>query len=361
MEGARRTRKQVRGTPRWPVVTAWPVLKKQPPEQDGGGTQAGVSFVIPAFNEAESVGRVIRAAARELERLDIPSEIIVVDDASADQTAEEARAAGAHVVVHPYNRGYGNSLKTGINAARFERVVICDADGSYPVEQLERLLHDAHQYDMVVGARTGQQFYGSAMKRLGRWCQLALVNYVTGTKVPDANSGFRLIRRSLALRYFDFVCTGFSFTTSITIALICEQYAVRFVNINYERRQGRSHVRYFRDTLRSLQIITHCILRYNPLKAFLLLAMLPFFLSAAPLIVAGVTPAAIAAATGCVCTSMLIFGMGMLAYCVGGGASIGKERGVDAGVYAWVDRAMETTPKHRPSEQDVELTTRKAA
>jgi len=304
-----------------------------------GAPEEGISFIIPAYNEEASIAQVVEEARSELARHAEHYEVIVVDDASRDETAARAREAGARVCPHPYNRGYGNSLKTGITAARYERVVICDADGSYPVAQLDRLLADSHRYDMVVGARTGTLFYGSLFKRIGRWCQLSLVNYVTGTKVPDANSGFRLIRRSLALRYFDFVCTGFSFTTSITIALICEQFAVRFVDIDYARRQGQSHVRYLRDTLRSLQIITHCILRYNPLKAFLLLALAPLGCAPLPLLAGGWSAAALAGSTVCLCTAVLVFALGMLAYCASGAHP--TARGVDAGVYSWIEHSAD--------------------
>src|SRR5262249_16440596 len=186
-------------------------------------------------------------------------EIIVVNDGSSDDTGRLAEAAGARVVHHPYNRGYGNSLKSGIFASRYENVIICDADESYPLEQMPLLLRDVGQYHMIVGARQGKNLHGSFFKRLGRGLQLALVRFTVGCRVPDANSGFRLLKRSLALQYFDFVCSGFSFTTSITIAMLCEQRSVTFVNVDYHPRRGRSHVRYFRDTLRSLQIILHCI------------------------------------------------------------------------------------------------------
>src|SRR5262249_8004069 len=163
----------------------------------------GVSLVIPAYNEADAIQAVIHKARSVLQAHVCSFEIIVVDDGSRDQTGELARAAGACVVRHPYNRGYGNSLKSGIAAARYEDIVICDADQSYPLDELPLLLQDAACYHMIVGARQGRQFYGSFMKRIGRWLQLALVRFTVGVKVPDANSGFRLIKRSLAMRYFD--------------------------------------------------------------------------------------------------------------------------------------------------------------
>jgi glycosyl transferase family 2 len=305
-------------------------------------TPSCVSLVIPAYNEAEAIAGVVRRAQEALALCVEDFEVIVVDDGSADRTAEFARRAGARVISHPYNRGYGNSLKTGILAARHEYVVICDADESYPLNQLPRLLENSVAFDMVVGARQGVHFHGSWKKSIGRRLQLALVNFVTGTKVPDANSGFRLLRRSLAVRYFDFLCTGFSFTTSITIAMICEQYLVRFVKVSYHKRCGSSHVRYLRDSVRSLQIITHCILRYNPLKAFALCAMLPVPVAVLMFLAAFVQPVMAIGGVIALCTSMLIGACGMMAYCANSRRDV---RAVDAGVYSWLDDATTAPSK----------------
>src|SRR5438552_7321800 len=129
----------------------------------------GASLVIPAYNEEASITSVVDKAREVLQACADRFEIIVVDDGSADRTGELAEQAGARVVSHPYNRGYGNSLKSGISAARYEDIVICDADQSYPLDELPRLLQDADRYDMIVGARQGAQFHGSFFKRIGRW------------------------------------------------------------------------------------------------------------------------------------------------------------------------------------------------
>jgi glycosyltransferase involved in cell wall biosynthesis len=312
----------------------------------------GVSLVIPGYNEEDSIATVVAKARAVLASCGGPFEVIVVDDGSRDRTAARARQAGARVVSHPHNRGYGNALKSGILAARYEDVVICDADESYPLEQLPRLLEDADRYHMVVGARQGRQFHGSLFKRIGRWFQLALVRFAVGTAVPDANSGFRLLKRSLATRYFDFVCSGFSFTTSITIAMLCEQYCVKFVNIDYLKRTGRSHVRYLRDTLRSLQIILQCILRYNPLKAFLALSLAALPPVGLFLLLSLVNPAFLLGAAMFGCVAQLTFGMGMLAYTAGRPSADG--RAIDAGVNTWPALPIEASPGRavdRPAER----------
>lgn len=301
-----------------------------------------VSVVIPAYNEEASIVSVVEKARAVLQACAKRFEIIVVDDGSSDRTGELADQAGARVVAHPYNRGYGNSLKSGISAARYEDVVICDADQSYPLDELPLLLRDADRYHMIVGARQGAQFRGSFLKRIGRWLQLWLVRFTVGTAVPDANSGFRLFKRSLAMRYFDFVCSGFSFTTSITIALLCEQYCVKFVKINYLKRAGKSHVRYLRDTARSLQIILQCMLRYNPIKAFLaagLCALVPMLLFVA---LSFAYPVLLLGAAMFACVFLLTVSMGMLAYAIGRQpASAGT---VDSGINTWPDVAAAPQP-----------------
>jgi hypothetical protein len=154
-------------------------------------------------------------------------------------------------------------------------VAIIDADGSYPPEDLRLLTPFASRFDMVVGQRSGYHFSGGPFKRAGRWLQLFLVEFTTGTKVPDVNSGLRIFPRDIALNFFDTLCGGFSFTTSITLAMLMLGYTIKFVPVTYEARIGKSHVRYYRDTLRSLQIITQAILKYNPIKAFMTLSFVP--------------------------------------------------------------------------------------
>jgi len=308
---------------------------KTPPEAAPGRNPPGVTVVIPALNEEASVADVVTKALSILAGCGVEHEVIVVDDGSSDATAERAHRAGARVVSHPYNRGYGNSLRSGVQAARFEDVVICDADQSYPLERIPDLLRESSRYDMVVGARQGANFRGSFFKRLGRGLQLGLVRFTVGTAVPDANSGFRLFKRSLAMRYFEFVCSGFSFTTSITIAMLCEQRCVKFIPIEYHQRAGSSHVRYLRDTARSLQIIVQCMLRYNPLKAFLALSLASLAPMMLLLVLSIFNSNLLLAASMFGATSLLTMGMGMLAYAAG--RQYATTEAIDAGVYTWAD------------------------
>jgi polyisoprenyl-phosphate glycosyltransferase len=170
-------------------------------------------------------------------------------------------------------------LKTGIQYARNELILITDADGTYPVEPIPALLALADRYHMVVAQRTGATYYGSFVKRMGRHVFRWLAEYATGHKIADINSGLRVLRRSEILPFFPSISTGFSFTTTTTLVYLLNEMLVKHVPIDYQQRVGSSKVRYFTDTIRALQIVLEAILRYNPIKVFLLVA--------APLVVAG--------------------------------------------------------------------------
>jgi glycosyltransferase involved in cell wall biosynthesis len=286
---------------------------------------AELSIVIPAYNEEAAIGGIVSGLRNILPRCAILWEIIVVSDCSTDTTATVAASAGGRVIEHPLNQGYGNALKTGISNARYKTVAIIDADGSYSPEDLLLLISYASSFDMVVGQRSGMHFSGGLFKRAGRWLQRFLVEFTTGTKIPDVNSGLRIFPRDAALGFFDTLCGGFSFTTSITLAMLMCGYTIKFVPISYVDRIGKSHVNYYRDTLRSLQIITHAILKYNPIKAFLPISfiLLVLLIITAPLALAaamlghpllalwlGIT------GTLSFMTSLLVFALGLVATAV---------------------------------------------
>lgn len=277
-----------------------------------------ISVVIPAYNEEASIQEVVQHVRRVLGEADIAHEIVVVDDGSLDGTADEARRAGAAVVRHPQNMGYGRSLKTGILAAEHDLIAILDADRSYPVERLPEMIRLADEYHMVVGARTGQFYRGGWVKRAGRIVFRWLSQFAAGQKIPDINSGMRVFRRRHLLPFFPLISAGFSFTTTTTLVYLLNDLFVYHLPIEYHRRTGRSKVHHVRDSLRALQIIVEAILRCNPIKIFLLLA--------APFVVAGVTFAIVAVVlrswSAGVCSLLawglasMLFGLGSLAVAV---------------------------------------------
>ena len=230
------------------------------------------SIVIPAHNEADGIGGMLEELCNL--NLDRSFEVIVVNDASQDATAKEAQKFPVTLVTNVQNSGYGYSLKQGIKAARYEHIIITDADGTYPVASIPELIKEYERgFDMVVGARQGKYYHGTILKRIARYFFRKLSEFTTGRKIPDINSGFRVFQKSLALKFFHTLSSGFSFTTTITLAFMLNSHSVKYFPIPYHKRKGASKVRYFRDTLRSAQIITEAIVLYNPLKIFLLLVL----------------------------------------------------------------------------------------
>ena len=198
-----------------------------------------------------------------------------MDDGSQDATAELARKAGARVIRHPHNLGYGAALKSGILQAKHDTIVITDADGTYPNDQIPVLLKEYQQgFDMVVGRRTGRYYSESILKAPLRLLLKFLVEYTTGRKVPDVNSGLRVFSKEKVLPYFNHLSNAFSFTTSMTLAYSMNSLFVSYIPIPYYNRVGKTKVHLLRDTLRTLQYIVEGITYYNPLKIFLLMSVL---------------------------------------------------------------------------------------
>ncbi|HEV7280135.1 MAG TPA: glycosyltransferase family 2 protein [Pirellulaceae bacterium] len=231
-----------------------------------------VSVVIPAYNEADSIRGVIERVRTTMAEAGIVCEVLVVVDGATDATAEEAAQVADRVIEHPLNLGYGRSLKSGIQAATHDLIAITDADGTYPVERLPELIKLTDRHHMVVGARTGSFYAGSPAKQIGRSIFRFLCEFAVGQSIPDINSGMRVFRKSEIVPFFPTVSGGFSFTTTATLLYLLNDRFVLHVPIDYFQRTGTSKVRHVRDSLRALQIIVEAILRYNPIKIFLLLA-----------------------------------------------------------------------------------------
>lgn len=237
-----------------------------------------ISIVIPAYNEEGVILETIQRCKAILGQVgDSNSEVIVVDDSSKDKTCEIARNAGARVVEHPHNAGYGRSLKDGIRAAKNDTIVISDADGTYPLERIPDLIAEYKKgFDMVVGARKGKNYDESLKKKLLRVILKNMVQFTAGRKIDDINSGLRIFSRATIMKYFDTLCDTFSFTTSVTLAYMMTGKFVKYIPIEYHLRVGKTKVKLFKDTLRTLQYIIEAILYYNPIKIFIVLSGLVF-------------------------------------------------------------------------------------
>jgi glycosyltransferase involved in cell wall biosynthesis len=235
-----------------------------------------LSVVVPAFNEEKAVGAEVTRLRDVLKQSGRPFEIIVVDDGSSDNTVDSAESAGARVVRHRVNRGYGAALKTGIRAAKGSVICITDADGTYPPEAVPKLvsLLVENQNDMVVGARVGSEAKIPLRRRPAKWVLNRLAELVAGEPIPDLNSGQRVFLRRTALRFFSLLPDGFSFTTTITLAMLNNGYQVRYEPISYAKRVGRSKIHPIRDTLGFTGLILRVALYFAPLKIFLPLSAL---------------------------------------------------------------------------------------
>ncbi len=237
---------------------------------------SSASVIIPAFNEGPAIGEVLA----RLKTLPLTLELVVVDDGSTDDTGAVAKAHGAKVIRHPINVGYGHSLKDGIRAAENDIIILTDADGSYPIDQIPALVARLEEgLDMVTGARQGKEYLGSVFKRPLRAMLLFLAEWSTGCNIPDVNSGMRVFRKSQITPFLAGLCSGFSFTTTLTLTYHLTGKMVDYMPIPYNKRVGKSHVKMLRDSLRTLQYMTEVIVRYNPIKLFLLLAIVTLFIA----------------------------------------------------------------------------------
>lgn len=235
----------------------------------------GLSYIVPAYNEEGGIVSTLERLSAVLGRLDIPTELIVVNDGSADHTAERAASvAGVKVINHPINTGYGSAIKSGILAAEYEWIGIVDADGTYDIEKLPLLVDRMKQgFEVAIAVRENVLQTDRPLKRLSRKALLSFISFWISGKIKDPNSGFRIFTKGFALTFFPFLCDTFSFTTSSTIFAVGEGYFVANVPMEYNARIGKSKVRHVRDSLRMMQLILQGITFFNPLKFFIILAI----------------------------------------------------------------------------------------
>jgi glycosyltransferase involved in cell wall biosynthesis len=232
--------------------------------------------VIPAFNEAGAITAVVDA----IKSAGSWHEVIVVDDGSTDATSALARGAGAMVVKHPYNKGNGAAVKSGIRRATGEYVLIVDGDGQHQAGDALRLIERLGEYDLVIGARASAT-QATFARRAGNGTLNWFASYLTGTEIRDLTSGFRAARREHLMEFLHLLPNGFSTPTTTTLAFLKAGYSVRFEPVEAARRRGESKIRLGADGVSFFLILLKVITIFSPLRIFLPISLSAFVVGAA--------------------------------------------------------------------------------
>jgi len=238
------------------------------------------SMVIPVYNEEASVEKVLNEVKEALNQLDAPYEIIVVNDNSTDKSMDIVKQhGGIRIINHEINRGYGASIKSGVNAAKSNTIIIIDADGTYPASEIPKLVNYTDSYDLVSSARVGKDVSIPLIRRFGKFFLHRLINFLSGQHIPDMNSGLRVFKKDVFMKYASLCPSGFSISTTLLLACLHNGHPVKFVPINYLPRKGRSKIKIFRDGFNFVLLILRSITYFNPLKIFIPLSI-AFFAAA---------------------------------------------------------------------------------
>jgi glycosyltransferase involved in cell wall biosynthesis len=236
--------------------------------------ESDISIIIPAYNEAQNIGNVIKSI---IERC--PSvEIIVINDGSTDNTANEAKKAGAFVYNHPYNIGNGAAIKTGIRHASGDILIFMDGDGQHDPEDIKEFLRYMEDYDMVVGARRSDQ-HASWGRAIGNWFYNRLASYVAKFPIQDLTSGFRAIRADIAVSFLYFLPNTYSYPTTLTLGVLRSGLRLKYIPIRVQQRNsGKSSINLLSDGVRFFLIITKICTLYSPFRVFLPVSFVTFII-----------------------------------------------------------------------------------
>ena len=234
-----------------------------------------LTVIIPAYNEEQGIKSTLQYLILTAKKHNW--RIIVVNDGSNDKT--QAQVENTHEITlinHPYNKGYGASLKTGIKTAETDLIAFYDADGQHNPNDIENLLINIGDYDMIIGER-GKDSHQDWMRKPGKWMLSKVANFLSGRKIPDLNSGLRIIKRDAVTRLLHLFPDGFSFSTTSTIAFMNMGYNVVYHPIKVNKRVGKSSVKQLKHGSNTLLLILRLIVLFNPLKVFIPISLILFF------------------------------------------------------------------------------------
>jgi len=212
-----------------------------------------IAAVIPAYREEKHIGDVVRRTRQQLD------DVLVVDDGSDDQTAARAREAGADVIVHPQNRGKGESIKTGLRHwldRQFDYVVILDADGQHLPEEIDRFVNAASTLDaqLFIGTRMNDLSGMPPLRRVVNRYMSKRISRVCGQKIPDTQCGFRMLHRQLVPDVLG-GADRFDYETEMLIFASRKGYRIESVPISTVYRDEVSSIHPIRDTIRFFKLM----------------------------------------------------------------------------------------------------------
>ena len=230
----------------------------------------GISIVIPAYNESGAISSVLKNIKLDLDGL--VDEIIVVDDCSIDDTLKKAKNENVIVIEHKKNIGYGGALKTGIKNSKGKYILMMDSDGQHSTKDVKNIILKLDDQDAIIGARESV-FHSQLWRMPGKWFLHLFAQYLIGRKIKDLNSGLRIVKSDLLKQWMDLCPQGFSFSTTITMVLLSQNYTVDYVPINVNKRTGKSTVS-IKTGLDTIILILRLSSLFNPLRIFLPISLI---------------------------------------------------------------------------------------
>lgn len=236
-----------------------------------------LSIIIPVYNEEQVIGQIASDLKKELNRLGLEQEIIIVNDGSTDASKNILETIPEIKLLHHHrNKGYGASLKTGARHSQYEWLLFFDGDGQHKVEYIKEFVRHTEEHDIIIGARQGYQ--GPYLRQPGKKLLHWTANYLAGTKIPDLNSGFRLVKKEFFLKHQHIFPDGFSLSTTSTLAFLKEGLNVKYIPVTINRRTGKSSLK-ISDGFNTLMLILRLIMLFSPLKIFLPISVTGFVVS----------------------------------------------------------------------------------
>jgi glycosyltransferase involved in cell wall biosynthesis len=242
----------------------------------------GISIIIPCYNEGEIVVETLEKLYDVFKKSNLAFEIFVINDASTDDTGDKLQEVNLeHVIImnNQFNLGYGASIKVGMRQSRFDWIGITDADGTYPVERFADFFEYMDEYDMIVGTRTGKKRAIPFLRRPAKWFLNKFSSYLVQRKIKDVNSGMRLFKKDIALKFWKLFPDGFSFTTTLTLAMMMGNFSIKNLSIDYFKRKGRSKIHPIKDFNNFILLIVRITMMFNPLRVFLPIFFFLMFLT----------------------------------------------------------------------------------